>query len=65
MKHTTSLERATGLRTANELDSVLLGRIPLVAEVGEAAEQEKSLFSQANKQVVAACEKITGRIISK
>jgi hypothetical protein len=44
---------------------LLLGRIPLVAEVGEAAEQGKSIFSQANKQVAGIFEEIAERIISR
>ena len=44
---------------------LLLGQIPLVAEVGEAAEQGKSIFSQANKQVMEAFETIAERIISR
>jgi ATP-binding protein involved in chromosome partitioning len=54
-----------GLKIANEFDTMLLGQIPLVAEVGAAAEQGKSMFSQANKQVMEAFEKIAERIISR
>lgn len=54
-----------GLKIAQEFDTILLGQIPLVAEVGEAAEQGKSIFSQANKQVAGIFEEIAERIISK
>ena len=42
-----------------------LGQIPMVAEVGEAAEQGKGIFSQANKQVMEAFENIAEQIISR
>lgn len=54
-----------GLKIAKEFDTILLGQIPLVAEVGEAAEQGKSIFSQTNKQVVEIFERIAEQIISK
>jgi ATP-binding protein involved in chromosome partitioning len=54
-----------GHKLALEFDTWLLGQIPLVMEVGEAAEQGKSIFSQTNKQVIEAFEKIAEIIISK
>ncbi len=54
-----------GLKLAKEFDTVLLGQIPLVSEVGEAAEQGLSVFSQTNKQVVEAFEKIAELVISR
>jgi ATP-binding protein involved in chromosome partitioning len=54
-----------GLRLAKEFDTVLLGQIPLVLEVGEAAEQGLSVFSQKNKTVVTAFEQIAEMIISR
>lgn len=54
-----------GHKLALEFDTWLLGQIPLVMEVGEAAEQGKSIFSQTNKQVVEAFEKIAELISSK
>jgi len=54
-----------GHKLALEFDTWLLGQIPLVMEVGEAAEQGKSIFSQTNKQVIEAFEKIADLIISK
>jgi len=54
-----------GLKMAIEFDTVLLGQIPLVLEVGEAAEKGLSIFSQKNKEVVTAFENIAGLIVSK
>jgi ATP-binding protein involved in chromosome partitioning len=54
-----------GLKLAKEFDSVLLGQVPLVIEVGEAAEKGLSVFSQKNKSVVTAFENIAELIISK
>ena len=48
-----------------EYDTFLLGQIPLVMEVGEAAEKGLSIFSQTNKLVVESFEKIAELIISK
>ena len=54
-----------GLRLAREFDTVLLGQIPFVLEVGEAADNGLSVFSQKNKPVVSAFENIADLIISK
>jgi len=54
-----------GLKLAKEFDTVLLGQIPFVMEVGEAAEKGLSVFSQKNKSVVTAFEQIAEQIISK
>jgi len=54
-----------GLKLAKEFDTVLLGQIPLVLEVGEAADKGLSVFSQKNKSVVTAFEQIADQIISK
>lgn len=54
-----------GLKLAKEFDTVLLGQIPLVLEVGEAADKGLSVFSQKNKSVVTAFEQIAEQIISK
>lgn len=48
---------------ANELNSKLLGQIPLVAEVGEAADKGLSVFSQPDKNVVSVFEKIVEQIL--
>lgn len=54
-----------GLKLAGEFDTELLGQIPLVLEVGEAAEKGLSVFSQGNKAVIEAFEQIAATIISK
>jgi ATP-binding protein involved in chromosome partitioning len=54
-----------GHKLALEFDTWLLGQIPLVMEVGEAAEKGLSVFSQTNKIVMDAFEKIAVIIISK
>jgi len=52
-----------GQKIASEYNSPLLGQIPLVIEVGEAAEHGKSIFSQSNKEVVAVFENIASKLI--
>ena len=54
-----------GLKMAKEFDTVLLGQIPFVLEVGEAAEKGLSVFSQKNKSVITAFENIAELIVSK
>jgi len=54
-----------GLKLADEFNTELLGKIPLVTGVGEAAEKGLSIFSQGNKQVIEAFEKITELLIEK
>ncbi len=54
-----------GHKLAIEYDTFLLGQIPLVMEVGEAAEKGLSIFSQPNKQVVEAFEKISELLLTK
>jgi len=54
-----------GLRLAKEFNTELLGQIPLVMEVGEAADQGLTVFSQKNKPVVKAFEQIAESIIAK
>jgi len=53
-----------GLQLAGEFDTRLLGQIPLVMEVGEAAEKGLTVFNQKNKQVVNSFEKISEQIVS-
>lgn len=53
-----------GRRLAKEFDTMLLGQIPLVMEVGSAAEKGMSIFDQKNKSVVTAFERIAEIIIS-
>jgi len=55
--------RDGGRKLAKEFDTVLLGQIPLVMEVGEYAEKGLSVFSLSNKAVVNAFEKIAKKII--
>ena len=54
-----------GMRLAKEFNTDLLGQIPLVIEVGEAAEQGLSIFNQKNKLVVTAFEQIAETIVAK
>jgi ATP-binding protein involved in chromosome partitioning len=53
-----------GEKMASEYNSQLIGQIPLVMEVGEAADHGKSIFSQGNKAVIETFEKIAVRLIS-
>ncbi|MBN1107480.1 MAG: Mrp/NBP35 family ATP-binding protein [Bacteroidales bacterium] len=54
-----------GLRLAGEFNTSLLGQIPMVLEVGEAAEKGLSVFSQSNHQAVEAFEQIAAAVITK
>ncbi|NLN30277.1 MAG: Mrp/NBP35 family ATP-binding protein [Bacteroidales bacterium] len=54
-----------GLRLAKEFNTELLGQIPLVMEVGEAADKGLNVFSQKNRPVVNAFEQIAESIIAK
>jgi ATP-binding protein involved in chromosome partitioning len=54
-----------GLKLADEFNTTLLGQVPLVLEVGEAAEKGLSIFNQKNQSVIDAFEKITETIITK
>jgi ATP-binding protein involved in chromosome partitioning len=54
-----------GHKLAIEFDTFLLGQIPLVMEVGEAAEKGLSIFSQTNRLVVESFERIAELLISK
>lgn len=49
---------------ANEFNTRLLGQIPLVAEVGEAADHGRSVFNQADTSVAEAFEKIAGELLT-
>ncbi len=53
-----------GQKMATEFSTTLLGQIPLVLEVGEAAEKGLSVFSQKNKLVSESFEKISEVLIS-
>jgi ATP-binding protein involved in chromosome partitioning len=52
-----------GSKIAVELNTKLLGQIPLVAEVGESAEKGLSVFSQSDKTVVNVFEEIAKELI--
>ena len=52
-----------GEKMAGEFSTKLLGQIPLVMEVGEATEKGLSVFSQSNKSVVTAFEKIVEQLV--
>jgi ATP-binding protein involved in chromosome partitioning len=52
-----------GQKIASEYNSQLLGQIPLVIEIGEAAEHGKSIFSQNNKELVSVFENIARKLI--
>lgn len=54
-----------GHRMAKEFDTMLLGQIPLVMEVGEAAENGLSIYSQKNTSVVTAFENIAEMLIKR
>ncbi|MDD2550848.1 MAG: Mrp/NBP35 family ATP-binding protein [Bacteroidales bacterium] len=52
-----------GERLANELGVPLIGQIPLIAEVGEAADKGLSVYSQSNPAAVEAFDKIVETFI--
>jgi len=52
-----------GQKIASEYKTQLLGQIPLVMEVGEAAEKGLSIFSQNNEIVKIEFEKISNQLI--
>jgi ATP-binding protein involved in chromosome partitioning len=54
-----------GLKMAKEFNTMLLGQLPLVLEVGEAAEKGLSIFNQKNRSIITAFEQIAEMIISK
>jgi ATP-binding protein involved in chromosome partitioning len=54
-----------GNRLAQELEVPLLGQIPLIAEVGEAADKGLSVYSQSDPIAVDAFDKIVESLIEK
>lgn len=54
-----------GERLAKELGVPLIGQIPLIAEVGEAADKGLSVYSQSNVAAVEAFDKIVEIFIEK
>jgi len=53
-----------GHKLAIEFDTNLLGQIPLVREVGEAAEKGLTIFNQSNKIIIKTFEKIADTLLS-
>ena len=53
-----------GLKLAKEFDTLLLGQVPLVMEVGEAAEKGLTVFTQSNRIIIEAFEKIADTLVS-
>lgn len=53
-----------GERLAKELNVPLIGQIPLIAEVGEAAEKGFSVFNQEDKSAIKAFESIVDRVVN-
>jgi len=54
-----------GRKLAKEFDTTLLGQIPLVLEIGEAAESGLSVHNQSNREVITAFEKITELVLAE
>jgi len=52
-----------GAKLAREYDTSLLCQIPLVLEVGEAAEVGRTVFHQTNKTAVEAFETLAGQVM--
>ena len=52
-----------GERLARELKTKLLGQIPLIIEMGEAAERGLTAFNQSDQSIIIAFEKIGEQII--
>lgn len=48
---------------ANEYNTKLLGQIPLVAEIGEAAEKGLSVYNQSDSEAIAVFDKIVNEIV--
>jgi ATP-binding protein involved in chromosome partitioning len=53
-----------GHKLALEFDTWLLGQVPLVMEVGEAAEKGLTVFNQSNGTIIEAFEKIANTILT-
>jgi ATP-binding protein involved in chromosome partitioning len=52
-----------GIKLAKEFNTKLLCQIPLVMEMGEAAEEGRNVFQQTNKAAVEAFEALAGQVI--
>ena len=55
--------RDGGSILAAETKSPLLGQIPLIAEVGDAAEKGLSIYSQSNKAVTNIMDEIVEKLL--
>ncbi|MDZ7635386.1 MAG: Mrp/NBP35 family ATP-binding protein [Bacteroidales bacterium] len=55
--------RGGGMKLAKEYDTKLLCQIPLVMEVGEAAEEGRNVFQQTNKSAIEAFETLASQVI--
>jgi ATP-binding protein involved in chromosome partitioning len=53
-----------GQTLADEFNTRLLGQIPLVAEIGAAADQGRSVFNQSDTTVAEAFEHIAGELLA-
>jgi ATP-binding protein involved in chromosome partitioning len=62
-EHYNIFGRGGGMKLAKEFDTRLLCKIPLVMEVGEAAEEGRNVFQQANREAVEAFEILAAQII--
>ncbi len=54
-----------GAKLAQELNVPLIGQIPLIAEVGEAADKWLSVYSQGNGEVIEAFDRIVSALQGK
>ncbi|MDD2563080.1 MAG: Mrp/NBP35 family ATP-binding protein [Salinivirgaceae bacterium] len=50
---------------AQELKTALIAQVPLIAEVGEAADKGLSVFDQSNAEVIVAFEKIVAGLVDE
>jgi ATP-binding protein involved in chromosome partitioning len=57
--------RGGGMKLAKEFDTKLLCQIPLVMEVGEAAEEGRNVFQQENKAAIEAFETLAGQVMDR
>jgi len=55
--------RGGGMKLAQEFETRLLCQIPLVMEVGEAAESGRNVFQQTDRVAVEAFEKLAGQVV--
>ncbi|MCI0523289.1 MAG: Mrp/NBP35 family ATP-binding protein [Bacteroidales bacterium] len=55
--------RGGGMKLAREFDTRLLCQIPMVMEVGEAADTGRDVFQQSDKTAIEAFETLAGQVI--